>query len=53
MLKKRKEETAVIGRVAHRSIGAGHPTRVIDKDTAISLITRPIDKVIAYAPRKG
>ncbi|MCI92019.1 hypothetical protein A2U01_0113315, partial [Trifolium medium] len=41
MLKKNKEETAITGRVAHRSIEVGHPTRATDKDIAISLITRP------------
>ncbi|MCI78571.1 hypothetical protein A2U01_0099841 [Trifolium medium] len=53
MLKKRKEETSITGRVAHRSIEAGHPTRITGKDIAISLITRPVDKAIVHTHRKG
>ncbi|MCI67662.1 hypothetical protein A2U01_0088921, partial [Trifolium medium] len=52
MLKKKKEEITVTGRVAHRSIRAGHPTKVTDKDIAISLIIRPVDKMISHALRK-
>ncbi|MCI74073.1 hypothetical protein A2U01_0095337 [Trifolium medium] len=53
MLRKRKEETAIIGRVAHKSIETGHPTKVKSKDIATSLITRPVDVAIAQIHRKG
>ncbi|MCI39758.1 hypothetical protein A2U01_0060990, partial [Trifolium medium] len=53
MLRKRKEDTSITGRVAHKSIEAGHPTKVKDKDIATSLITRPVDMAIAHIPRKG
>ncbi|MCI83984.1 hypothetical protein A2U01_0105260, partial [Trifolium medium] len=34
MLRKRKEEAAITGRVAHKSIEVGHPMKVKDKDIA-------------------
>ncbi|MCI86650.1 hypothetical protein A2U01_0107931, partial [Trifolium medium] len=53
MLRKRREETAVTGRVAHKSTETSHPTRATGKAIATSLITRPVDKVIAHSHRKS
>ncbi|MCI58118.1 hypothetical protein A2U01_0079371, partial [Trifolium medium] len=41
MLKKRKLETAMAGRVAHKSTETGNQTKAKGKDIATSLITRP------------
>ncbi|MCI48885.1 hypothetical protein A2U01_0070128, partial [Trifolium medium] len=53
MLRKKKEEITITGRVDHRSIEVGHPTKVTDKDIAVSLNTRPVDRMISHAHRKG
>ncbi|MCI35624.1 hypothetical protein A2U01_0056845 [Trifolium medium] len=53
MLRKRKVETSITGRMAHKSIEIGHPTEVRGRDIATSLITRPVDKAIAHTPKKG
>ncbi|MCI89672.1 hypothetical protein A2U01_0110961, partial [Trifolium medium] len=53
MLRKRKEETAITRRVAHKSIETGHPTKVKGKGIVTSLITRPLDMAIAHIHMKG
>ncbi|MCI76552.1 hypothetical protein A2U01_0097822, partial [Trifolium medium] len=53
MLRKRKEETSTIGRMAHKSIETGHLTEVKGRDIATSIITRPVDKAIAHIHGKG
>ncbi|MCI81068.1 hypothetical protein A2U01_0102340 [Trifolium medium] len=53
MLRKRKEEAAITGQVAHRSIEVGHLMKGKDKDNATSLISRPADMAMAHIHRKG
>ncbi|MCI59592.1 hypothetical protein A2U01_0080847 [Trifolium medium] len=53
MLRKRKFETAMAGRVAHKSIETGNRTKAKGKDIAISLTIRPVDTAIEHTHRKG